>query len=163
MFVMWISQYSIGRYNLVSTLIYSPLAVWRISGYDKRVRNGCYRATSGICNKVVSRRTGKTVNKHYGKVVSIYGFHQGASPVRKSVSVHGLRTILLSALVSTWARASESGAGPLITFPSLLYCDPWHGHMYLFSALFHGTTHPRCVQTAFKAKSARFFDSSRIR
>ena len=40
MFVMWISQYSIGRYNLVSTLIYSPLAVWRISGYDKRVRNG---------------------------------------------------------------------------------------------------------------------------
>jgi hypothetical protein len=36
-------------------------------------------------------------------------------------------------------------------------------YMYLFSALFHGTTHPRCVHTAFNAKSARFFCSSRMR
>lgn len=51
----------------------------------------------------------------------IYGFHQGASPVLKSVSVQGFSTILLSALVSTCARARDNGAGPRITFPSLLY------------------------------------------
>jgi hypothetical protein len=36
-------------------------------------------------------------------------------------------------------------------------------YMYLFSALFHGTTHPKWVQTAFRAKSARFFCSSKIK
>ena len=62
--------------------------------------------------------------------MNVYGFHHGASPVRKSVSVQGLRTILLSAFVSTWARARDSGAGPRMTFPSLLYCDPWQGHLF---------------------------------
>lgn len=41
------------------------------------------------------------------------------------------------------------GAGPLTTLPWLLYWEPWHGQMNLFSAVFHGTTHPRCVHTAF--------------
>ena len=27
-----------------------------------------------------------------------------------------------------------SGAGPRTTLPWLLYCEPWHGHMNLFSA-----------------------------
>ena len=46
-------------------------------------------------------------NSTYRLVTDIYGFHQGASPVRKSVSVHGLRTILLSALVSTGAMVLQ--------------------------------------------------------
>ena len=25
------------------------------------------------------------------------------------------------------------GAGPRTTLPSALYCDPWHGHLNLFS------------------------------
>merc|ERR1719253_1154993 len=31
--------------------------------------------------------------------------------------------------------------------PDGAYCEPWHGHMYLFAARFHGTTQPRWVQT----------------
>ena len=113
-------------------------------------------------------------------------FHQGASPVRKSVSVQGAR-ITFPSVGTTWARASDKGAGPRTTLPSLLYWDPWQGHLQnkekrktlkielfygiqststyinLFSALFHGTTQPRWVHTAFKAKSARFFSSSRIK
>merc|ERR1719502_969274 len=50
---------------------------------------------------------------------------------------------------SRWARARDRGAGPRTTLPWKLYCEPWHGHMNLFSAAFHGTTHPRCVHTAF--------------
>ena len=58
-------------------------------------------------------------------------------------------------VTTTWARAKESGAGPRITFPSALYWEPWHGHLNLFSALFHGTTQPKCVHTAFNPKSVR--------
>merc|ERR1719258_810178 len=74
-------------------------------------------------------------------------FHHGFRPVRKSVSVHGtsVTTPLLSVM---WASASDSGAGPRTTLPVWSYWDPWQGHMYLFAALFHGTTQPRCVQTA---------------
>ena len=32
------------------------------------------------------------------------------------------------------ARGRTSGAGPRTTLPWLLYCEPWHGHMNLFSA-----------------------------
>merc|ERR1719181_486152 len=66
---------------------------------------------------------------------------------RKSVSVHGtsVTTPLLSVM---WASASDSGAGPRTTLPVWSYWDPWQGHMYLFAALFHGTTQPKCVQTA---------------
>ena len=35
------------------------------------------------------------------------------------------------------------GAGPLTTFPWLLYWDPWQGQMNLFSAAFHGAQHTR--------------------
>ena len=55
----------------------------------------------------------------------------------------------------TCASARLSGAGPRITLPSALYCEPWHGHLNLFSALFQGTTQPKCVHTAFKPKSVR--------
>lgn len=34
------------------------------------------------------------------------------------------------------------GAGPRTTLPSLLYCDPWQGHLNLLSVLLHGTTQP---------------------
>ena len=34
----------------------------------------------------------------------------------------------------------------------MLYCEPWHGHLNFFSALFHGTTQPRWVQTALRPK-----------
>ena len=67
--------------------------------------------------------------------------------------------------------ARTSGAGPRMTLPSLLYCEPWQGHLNLFSAcakaasdsspagcmhcaaplaLFQGTTQPRCVHTALR-------------
>merc|ERR1719182_1341217 len=75
-------------------------------------------------------------------------FHHGGVSVRKSVSVHGEST----ALPSTSLRcASASGAGPRMTLPVGSYCEPWHGHMYLFAARFHGTTQPRWVQTALIA------------
>ena len=32
------------------------------------------------------------------------------------------------------SRVRTSGAGPRTTLPWLLYCEPWHGHMNLFSA-----------------------------
>ena len=51
-------------------------------------------------------------------------------------------------LIPACASARDSGAGPRITLPSLLYCEPWQGHLNLFSALFQGTTQPRCVHTA---------------
>jgi len=74
--------------------------------------------------------------------------------VRKSVSVHGEKITVSESLIAACASARDSGAGPRITLPSSLYCDPWHGHLNLFSALFHGTTQPRCVQTALRPKSA---------
>jgi len=79
-------------------------------------------------------------------VTGVY-FHQGSRPVRKSVSVQVVRPTLPSKSV-TWLRAKLRGAGPRTTLPSLLYWDPWHGHMNLFSALFHGTTQPKWVHTA---------------
>merc|ERR1719253_1090623 len=80
---------------------------------------------------------------------SIY-FHHGLLPVRKSVSGHGERTTLPSTSLQC-ARASGKGAGPRTTAPVGAYCEPWHGHMYLFAARFHGTTQPRWVQTALSA------------
>ena len=74
--------------------------------------------------------------------------------MRKSVSVHGEKITVSESLIAACASARDSGAGPRITLPSSLYCDPWHGHLNLFSALFHGTTQPRCVQTALRPKSA---------
>jgi len=47
-------------------------------------------------------------------------------------------------------EARERGAGPRITLPSLLYWEPWQGHLNLFSALFQGTTQPRWVHTALR-------------
>jgi hypothetical protein len=42
---------------------------------------------------------------------------------------------------------SDEDAGPLITAPDVLYCDPWHGHSYTeFWKLV--TVHPSCVQMA---------------
>merc|ERR1719235_971236 len=79
-----------------------------------------------------------------------YGFHHGGVSVRKSVSVHGVRDTLPSTSLRC-ASARESGAGPRITLPVGSYCEPWHGHMYLFAARFHGTTQPRWVQTALRA------------
>ena len=35
--------------------------------------------------------------------------------------------------MSMCASASDSGAGPRTTLPWKLYCDPWHGHLNLFS------------------------------
>lgn len=55
------------------------------------------------------------------------------------------------------------GAGPLTTLPWSLYCDPWQGQMNLFSAAFHGTTHPRCVHTAFIPYVARVLSFSTTR
>ena len=70
-------------------------------------------------------------------------FHQGSRPVRKSVSVQGEKMMVSVSLISACARARERGAGPRITLPSLLYWEPWQGHLNLFSALFQGTTQPR--------------------
>merc|ERR1712232_1342595 len=78
--------------------------------------------------------------------------HHGARPVRKSCSVQG-DTATLPSWVEVCASAKESGAGPRTTLPFSSYCDPWHGQMNLFEALTHGTTQPRCVQTALSAKS----------
>ena len=64
---------------------------------------------------------------------------------------------------SQCASASESGAGPRTTLPLKSYCEPWHGHWYLSAAMFHGTTQPRCVQTALIAKSASVLSCFTIR
>lgn len=82
-------------------------------------------------------------------VAPIIYAHHGARSVRKSVSVHGV-SVTTSSSMEMCASASESGAGPRMTLPWLLYCDPWHGHLNLFSAGTHGTTQPRCVQTALR-------------
>lgn len=34
-------------------------------------------------------------------------------------------------------RELTRGAGPRTTLPSLLYCEPWHGHLNLFSVCAH--------------------------
>jgi len=70
--------------------------------------------------------------------------------VRKSVSVQGENTTTSDSLMLACARARERGAGPRITLPSLLYWEPWQGHLNLFSALFQGTTQPRWVHTALR-------------
>merc|ERR1719401_1499603 len=51
---------------------------------------------------------------------SLHYFHHGSKFVLKSVSVQGVR----------------------VTLPVPSYCEPWQGHMYFPSALFHGTTQP---------------------
>ena len=89
-------------------------------------------------------------------------FHHGARPVLKSVSVHRVSTTF-SSTTFTLAKANERGAGPRITLPVESYCDPWHGHMNLFAARFHGTTHPRCVHTAFNAYFSSVSSSCTIR
>ncbi len=77
--------------------------------------------------------------------------HHGFTPVRKSMfSSHAESTTTPSAS-ATRASASDWGAGPRMTLPVASYCEPWHGHMNLFAARFHGTTHPRCVHTALTA------------
>ena len=51
-------------------------------------------------------------------------------------------------LISACASARDSGAGPRITLPSLLYCEPWQRALELVLRLVQGTTQPRCVHTA---------------
>merc|ERR1711933_505672 len=79
-------------------------------------------------------------------------FHQGANPVRKSCSVHGVTAMLPSCSV-VCASERESGAGPRTTLPFSSYWEPWHGQQKRLAALFQGTVQPRCVQTAPTAKS----------
>lgn len=55
------------------------------------------------------------------------------------------------------------GAGPLTTRPWLLYWEPWHGQMNLFSAELNGTTQPRWVHTALMAYVARVLSFSTTR
>merc|ERR1719188_1221866 len=78
--------------------------------------------------------------------------HQGARPVRKSVSVQG-DTATLPSWTEVCASARDRGAGPRTTLPFSSYCEPWQGQMNLFEDRTQGTTQPRCVQTALSAKS----------
>ena len=111
-------------------------------------RGSVSRPKEGRLGRLPSPRTRDPLPRH-GKEPHreppLY-FHHGLVSVRKSVSVHGVR-VTMSSGVSAWASASESGAGPRMTLPVGSYWEPWHGHMYLLAARFHGTTQPRCVQT----------------
>merc|ERR1719201_740766 len=54
--------------------------------------------------------------------------------------------------------SAEVGLGPGRVDDAVLLVDvqvrqsQWQGHLNLFSAAFHGTTHPRCVQIEFTPK-----------
>ena len=49
-----------------------------------------------------------------------------------------------------WNCASDRVAGPLVTDPLVVYCDPWQGHSNVpLPKLL--TTHCSCVQTAVRA------------
>ena len=108
----------------------------------RRTRQRIRRARNVVLKK---KNAARLVNRRPRRVLY---FHQGARPVRKSVSVQGVKMMTSLSLMSACASARERGAGPRITLPSLLYWEPWHGHLNLFSALFQGTTQPRCVHTA---------------
>jgi hypothetical protein len=120
-----------------------------------RVMRRIERSRRSTCNPPPLRKVVYQVPMHrlvavpnpWGKDACAYD-HHGFSPVLKSVSVHGENSTLPSA-ISTCAKANDKGAGPRTTRPWLLYWEPWHGQMNLFSALLNGTTQPKCVQTAF--------------
>mmetsp|Transcript_17120 Transcript_17120/g.47196 ORF Transcript_17120/g.47196 Transcript_17120/m.47196 type:complete len:144 (+) Transcript_17120:163-594(+) len=113
-----------------------------------KVRRHCNAQTAGRLPRTLAcaRCTSEAYWKPHAQL------HQGFRPVRKSVSGHG-DTRMLPSVVATCAKDKDKGAGPRTTLPSSSYWEPWQGQQYLFTALFQGTTQPRCVQTAPIAKS----------
>ena len=103
------------------------------SGYEHITNTQVAVPLTQTCMRVPHHHKNMKKNKNISKFCTDYiiifpkeriYFHQGASPVLKSVSVQVRSSTLPASSCSRWARASESGAGPLTTLPSLLYWDP---------------------------------------